>query len=141
MQNKPVYYLFTDRWGLNAASIWQTITVIVGIIFIDLSDVIALQIGAIFMFCGSYFAPNFFLKKQYQNREKLIRRDWDFSIALVWWTSVVLSLIIVCFAILAYFNNAGSEGSIFFYSSSIFPFGAAINTSKKWEFRADFKAE
>lgn len=79
MQNKPVQYLFTDLWGLSMASIWQTISIIVGIIFIDLSDVITFHIGAIFMFCGAYYISNF-------------------------------------------------------------PFGAAINTSKKWELRKDFEA-
>ncbi|MBR9918353.1 hypothetical protein GYB29_11895 [bacterium] len=140
MQNKPVQYLFTDLWGLSMASIWQTISIIVGIIFIDLSDVITFHIGAIFMFCGAYYISNFLHKEQYKNREKLLRKDWDFSIALVWWTSVVLTLIFVCLTILSFFNTGGNEGSLFFYSLSIFPFGAAINTSKKWELRKDFES-
>lgn len=138
MQEKPLQYLLTSQWGLNAASIWQTITVIFGLIFTDLSEVLTFQFTAIFSFFGTYWLGHSFLNWQYENGEKFKQKDWDFSVALVWWVSIGLTVIFIGLFILSFFSNPGTEGSIFFYSISIVPFGAAVSAAKKWELREEF---
>lgn len=138
MQGKPVQYLITSRWGLNAASIWQTVTVIVGVIFIEVSEVLTFQFAAIFSFFGTYYMGSSFLNWQYNHSEKFKKNDWDFSVALVWWISIGLTLLLIGFTVLSFFVNPDIEGSIFFYSVSIFPLGAAILAAKKWGIREEF---
>jgi hypothetical protein len=131
---KPVAMQLFERWVVVSVIVWSLLSSSYGVIYVGISEGIALPLMALFMFFVGRWMMFVLLIVQKRN-SAINRKLWDFVIYFFWGGSIFSFLYFLVSGIFA------SEENYIYFLIAVSPFvlGPALGASKMWEQRFEYK--
>jgi hypothetical protein len=131
---KPLVMQLFERWVIVSVIFWLVLSSIYGIIYVGITEGIALPLMALFMFFAGRWMMFIMLIVQKRN-SAISRKLWDFEIYFFWGGCVFSFFYFLVSGIFTSEENY----TYFLIAASPFVLGPALGASKMWEQRFEYK--